>query len=87
MKFVIRGDRLIEKPEETPPQATSFPAPMVSRMTSFESPVTGKTISSWRQREADMQAVGAVDPRDIPRAAKEQRQRVVERNARAAEPD
>jgi hypothetical protein len=71
--FVIRGDRLIEKPERPPTKSTSFPVPFVSRMTTFESPVTGKSISSWRQRDADMQAAGAVDPRDLDRGPFEQR--------------
>lgn len=84
MRFVIRGDRLVEKVEE-PTRKPAFPSPMLSRMTSFESPVTGKTISSWRQRDADMEAAGAIDPRDIPRAAREKRQKMVERNARSTE--
>jgi hypothetical protein len=39
---------------------------MISRMAPFESPVTGKEISSWRERDRDMAAAGAVDPRDMP---------------------
>lgn len=45
---------------------STFPAPMLSRMEPFESPVTGKEISSWRERDKDMTAAGAVDPRDLP---------------------
>jgi len=45
---------------------STFPAPMLSKMEPFESPVTGKEISSWREREKDMTAAGAVDPRDLP---------------------
>ena len=37
-------------------------------MEPFESPVTGKEISSWRERDADMRAAGdCYDPRDLPR--------------------
>ena len=45
---------------------SSFPAPMISRIEPFESPVTGKEITSWRERDRDMAAAGAVDPRDMP---------------------
>jgi len=76
--YVIRNDRLVEKPREVS-GVSAFPAPMVSRMTSFESPVTGQSISSWRQRERDMHAAGAVDPRDIPQKAKDERKRMNER--------
>jgi len=39
-------------------------------MEPFESPVTGKEISSWRDRDKDMAAAGAVDPRDLPPPSK-----------------
>jgi hypothetical protein len=42
--------------------------PMISRMDPYESPVTGAEITSWRQRDADMQAADAVDPRDLKEA-------------------
>jgi hypothetical protein len=49
-------------------------------MAAFESPVTGKTISSWRERDRDMAAAGAVDPRDLPRKPFEQRRQQNERS-------
>lgn len=52
---------------------SAFPSPMVSRMEPFESPVTGKEITSWRDRDRDMAAVGAVDPRDLPKNLKKSR--------------
>jgi hypothetical protein len=51
---------------EARPARSDLPAPMISRMEPFESPVTGKEISSWRERDRDMAAAGAVDPRDMP---------------------
>lgn len=48
------------------PARSDLPAPMLSRMEPFESPVTGKEISSWRERDRDMAAADAVDPRDLP---------------------
>jgi hypothetical protein len=64
--WVIRDGQLVEKhPHRVADYSTSFPSPMISRIEAYESPVTGETISSWRQRDADMQAVGACDPRDL----------------------
>lgn len=80
--FVIRGDKLVPK-RWSAPAPGGFPSPRVSRMDSFESPVTGQSISSWRQRDRDMQAADAVDRRDIPQAAFDKRKRIEERNARA----
>jgi hypothetical protein len=60
-----------------------FPAPRVSRFEAMTSPVTEKMISSWRERDRDMQAADAVDPRDIPKTVFEKRKRIVERNVRS----
>jgi hypothetical protein len=48
---------------------------MISRIEAFESPITGKEITSWRDRDRDMDAAGAVDPRDLPRKPFEQRKK------------
>jgi hypothetical protein len=53
--------------EHTPVARSDFPSPRVSRFEPMESPVTGKTISSWGERERDMNAVDAVDARDYPK--------------------
>ena len=69
--YVIRDGQLVEKhasaPREEPGgrENERLPAPHVSRMAPFESPVTGKEITSWRARDADMKAAGAVDIRDL----------------------
>jgi hypothetical protein len=68
--FVFRNGLII--PKGSAPSAgarcarSDLPAPMLSRMEPFESPVTGKEISSWRERDRDMAAADAVDPRDMP---------------------
>lgn len=74
--FVIRNGALVEKTAAPAlSSASNFPAPMLSRMNPFDSPVTGKEISSWRERDRDMAAVDAVDPRDLPRKPFEQRKK------------
>jgi hypothetical protein len=81
--WVIRDGQLVVKGENRngkPP--LSFPCPMVSRFEAFESPITGETISSWRQRDADMEAGGAVDPRDLPTKPFEERKK---QNARVSD--
>ena len=96
--YVYREGRLVEKRLVRLADAVSkaeralrddmrgpmFPLPYVSRMEPFESPVTGEEITSWRQRDADMRAADAVDPRDF---GKEQgngrRERQAQRRGRA----
>jgi hypothetical protein len=81
--FVIRDGKLVERDRLARPgrlETSTFPAPAVSRMTSYESPVTGKDITSWRERERDMDAAGAVDPRDLPRKPFEKRKEFNERS-------
>ncbi len=78
--YVFRNGEVVPK-RWSAPAPGGFPSPRVSRMESFESPVTGESISSWRQRDRDMYAADAVDRRDIPsktfekRAARVQRMR------------
>jgi hypothetical protein len=78
--YVIRDGELVERGAPRVLERSAFPCPAVSRMTPFESPVTGKEIWSWRERGRDMDAAGAVDPRDLPRKPFEQRK---ERNERS----
>jgi hypothetical protein len=81
--YVIRDGELVEKHHSAPRGAGSggspLSAPHVSRMQPFESPVTGKEISSWRERDRDMTAAGAVDPRDLDRRPFETRRQQNER--------
>jgi hypothetical protein len=80
--YVISGGKLVEKcakPTASSSSRSNFPSPMVSRFEAFASPVTDQTVSSWRQRERDMNAADAVDPRDIPAKAFEKRRAAVQR--------
>lgn len=74
--YVIRNGELCEKaPPASSNSRSSFPTPMLSRIEPFESPVTGREITSWRDRDRDMMAADAVDPRDLPRQPFEQRKK------------
>ena len=63
--YVLRNGVLVERRVDLKVNA-DFPMPMLSRMEPYESPVTEKEITSWRDRDRDMAAAGAVDPRDMP---------------------
>ena len=45
------------------------------RFETMESPVTGKPLTSWRDRDRDMDLCGAVDRRDLAAAPFEKRRR------------
>ena len=82
--WIIREGRLVEKgslQEAHDDKRSIFPTPMVSRMEPFESPVTGKEISSWRERDRDMKAADAVDTRDLPKDHKPSKGREAQLNA------
>jgi hypothetical protein len=59
---VIKGsDRGMEKTR------SDFPTPRISRMASYESPITGKEVTSWSQRDREMREHDCFDPRDLPK--------------------
>jgi hypothetical protein len=59
--YVYRDGQLVEKHQTVRPDA----GPYISRFEAYESPVTGKTISSDRQREVDLFKSSAYDVRDV----------------------
>jgi hypothetical protein len=67
--YVIRNGELVPKGWSPPAPG----GPYISRFEAMQSPVTGKEITSWRDRDRDMAAVGAVDPRDLSRKPFEKR--------------
>jgi len=73
MKYVLRDGQLVEKRLTARRIESDFPTPMLSRFEEMESPVTGKAITSWRERDRDMDRCGAVDRRDLPSRPFEQR--------------
>ena len=70
MIYVYRDGQIVPKGTANRLQfaeSGNFAAPAVSRFEPMASPVTGATISSWRERDRDMQAVNAFDGRDLPK--------------------
>jgi hypothetical protein len=82
--YVLRNNVFVVKRKVRPEIPHDFPLPMIRRFEPYESPVTGEMITSERQRARDMAAVGACDPRDLPRAPFEQRE---QENARQQQRD
>ena len=78
----MRDGVLVEKAHlhAGPFKAVGVSMPAVSKFETMESPVTGQDISSWRMRDRDMDAAGAVDPRDLPRRPFEERREANERS-------
>jgi len=75
--YVLRDGELVLKGFSAPQKFSkraNFSAPNIApRFETMESPVTGKSIGSWAERERDMKAADAVDARDIPRGPIEKR--------------
>jgi hypothetical protein len=60
--MVVKSDRAI-----TPAaRSDAFPTPMLSRMEAYESPIDGKLVTSWAQRDREMKQHDCYDPRDMP---------------------
>ena len=76
--YVRRNGVLVDKVTGEPmtldhANPVRFPSPRLSSFVPMESPVTGKEITSWRERDRDMDAAGACDPRDLPPPTKGRR--------------
>jgi hypothetical protein len=54
---------MVEKSYRAAPES-GFPKPMISCLTPYRSPIDGKEITSWRQRDRDLKDNNAYDPRD-----------------------
>lgn len=68
MIYVMRGGRLVPKAIAKPRKVAknaNFPTPRISRMEPYESPITGKEISSWGERDREMRDHDCYDPRDM----------------------
>lgn len=67
--YVRRNGVLVNKKTGEPIEqmaltAIGFPAPRISRMEPYESPIDGKEVTSWGQRDREMREHDCYDPRD-----------------------
>ena len=70
MIYVLRDGELVPKGSARSARASAradFPTPNLSYLAPYASPIDGREISSWAQRDADMAANDAYDPRDVTR--------------------
>jgi hypothetical protein len=70
MIYVLRDGKLVPKGSVREARATArtradFPTPNLSHLEPYASPIDGREISSWAQRDAEMAANNAYDPRDV----------------------
>ena len=64
--WVVRDGELVVKGENRDliRPVNSLPLPMISRLEPYRSPVNGREITSWRQRDRDLRDSNSYDPRD-----------------------
>ena len=67
--YVRRNGKLVDKAtlRQAPfdPMEVRFPTPRISRFEAYESPIDGKEVTSWRQRDRDLDENDCFDPRDL----------------------
>jgi hypothetical protein len=71
--YVIRKGKLVEK-MAIARSKRQLPEPYISRLEPYESPIDGKEITSWGQRDRDLKESNSYDPRDLKNERPEQRQ-------------
>ena len=66
MIYVVRNGVVVPKSSvrEPPPPRGDFPTPRLSRMEPYESPIDGKEVTSWAQRDRELRDNDCYDPRD-----------------------
>jgi hypothetical protein len=72
MIYVLREGVLVPKGSVREAQATQssradFPTPRLSRLEPYASPIDGHEVTSWGERDREMKANNAYDPRDVSR--------------------
>jgi hypothetical protein len=66
--WVIRNGVLVKKgsmQEARNDKRSIFPTPRLSRLEPYQSPIDGKEITSWSQRDKDLRDSNSYDPRDV----------------------
>lgn len=69
MRYVFRDGKVVPRQYARPaaPAKSDFPTPMLSTMAPYESPITGREVSSWGERDRELREHDCYDPRDLPR--------------------
>lgn len=63
--WVYRHGRMVEKPRRKSRAKSGFATPRLSKLEPYESPIDGKEITSWAQRDKDLRDSNSYDPRDV----------------------
>lgn len=66
MRYVYRDGKIVPKTYAAPANRSDLPIPQISRIEAYESPITGKDITSWGERNRELREHDAYDPRDLP---------------------
>jgi len=86
--YVIREGQIVAKRTLADARADKrsiFPTPMLSRMEPYESPIDGHEVTSWGERNRELEANNAFDPRDLSKDHVYKRGRKVQLNERPVE--
>jgi len=68
MIYVLRDGKLVPKGSVRGSLATNradFPTPRLSKLEPYASPIDGHEVTSWGERDRELQANNAYDPRDF----------------------
>ncbi len=65
--YIRRNGKLVDVAtlKRQPVEKPAFPTPRISRFETYASPIDGHDVSSWRQRDREMQEHDCYDPRDL----------------------
>jgi hypothetical protein len=93
--YVHRDGKLVDRETGEPLEAkvgdlftVRFPTPRVSRMEPYESPITGKEVTSWGERDRELKQNNCYDPRDVSKPYEKGREAQKDdlKNARPGDP-
>jgi hypothetical protein len=63
--YVLKDGKLVEVQKRVSRETPDFPTPMISRIEAYESPIDGREITSWGQRDRELKDNDCYDPRDF----------------------
>ncbi len=65
--YVRRNGKLVDKAtlHYAAPDPNAYPTPRISKFEAYESPIDGHQVTSWRERDRDMNENDCFDTRDL----------------------